>query len=488
MQVGKQGRNSRVSRRKLLSGSGSGTLMMLLAGCEGQVPSGENVSTLSRPVAKVRETKAATSANDLATKRPTAADAASSAVPSKEPTDKELANEAEEESSKEPAGETPDVAESIAEEPVSEEQSSPVQTDGSSDEKLDVADNTPTPGLLAGLRSLEGYGFQAHLYNQNRSLITGLTREAGFNWLKQQIWWKYTEPIEKGGYDWAELDKVVGDVSAANLQLLLSVVQAPGWALGGREHGPPANSIDFKDFMAALANRYYGRIQAYEIWNETNFAREWGVLDGNSYRAYGELLKAGYEGVKGIDPDAIVVFGAPTPTGVVDPNIAMDDAVYLQRVYEAMPEISQYYDAMGAHPPGYNNAPDQSFGTERGQGWNGHNSFYFLRFTDYRSIMEQHGDGDKPIWFTEFGWSTANQAEGYGYGSDNTEEDQARFLLEAFELVRRDYSYVTHMFVWNLNFQMVVGPDDEKYPFGLIRSDGSPRPGYLALKAMAKGL
>jgi hypothetical protein len=346
----------------------------------------------------------------------------------------------------------------------------------------------PTQGLLAELRPLEGYGFQAHLYNQDRALVTRLTREAGFNWLKQQIWWKFTEPVEKGGFDWAELDKVVGDVSAAGLNLLLSIVEAPGWALEGREHGPPANPADFKDFMAALANRYFGRVQAYEIWNETNFAREWGVLDDGSYRAYAELLKAGYEGVKSVDPEATVVFGAPTPTGVADPNIAMDDAVYLEKVYEAMPEIGDYYDAMGAHPPGFNNAPDQPFGAARGEGWNGHNSFYFLRFTDYRRIMEAHGDGDKPMWFTEFGWSTANQAEGYGYGVDNTEEDQAKFLLGAFELIRRDHPYVTHMFVWNLNFQMVVGQEDEKYPFGVVRSDGRPRPGYLVLKAMEEGL
>ena len=385
-----------------------------------------------------------------------------------------------------PDPELPSVA--VQDVPVQESAGEPVRSGDAVPVAPETAAEVPTAGLLAGLRPLEGYGFQAHLYNQDRALIARLTREAGFNWIKQQVWWKFTEPVEKGGYDWAELDKVVGDVSAAGLNLLLSIVQAPEWALEDRDHGPPANPADFKDFMAAVANRYFGRVQAYEIWNETNFAREWGVLDEGAYRAYGELLKAGYEGVKGVDPDATVVFGAPTPTGVADPNIAMDDALYLERVYEAMPEIGNYYDAMGAHPPGYNNAPDQPFGADRGEGWNGHNSFYFLRFTDYRRIMEEHGDGDKPIWFTEFGWSTTNQSEGYGYGKDNTEEDQAKFLLGAFELIRRDYPYVTHMFVWNLNFQMVVGPEDEKYPFGLLRSDGSPRPGFLVLKGMDEGL
>ncbi len=386
-----------------------------------------------------------------------------------------------------PAPESPTGAKPTEAKPTEAKPTEAKLTEASDPKSLEPA-ATATPGLLADLPALEGYGFQAHMYNQDREAITRLTTDAGFNWLKQQIWWKFTEPVEKGGYDWAELDKVVGAVAEAELKLMLSVVQAPGWALGGREHGPPEDPNDFKDFMAALANRYFGRVQAYEIWNETNFAREWGVLDDGAYRAYGELLRAGYEGVKGVDPDATVVFGAPTPTGVADPNIAMDDAVYLERVYAAMPEIGDYYDAMGAHPPGYNNAPDQPFGAERGEGWNGHNSFYFLRFTDYHRIMDENGDGDKPIWFTEFGWSTSNQAEGYGYGKDNTEDDQAKFLLGAYELIRRDYPYVTHMFVWNLNFQMVVGPEDEKYPFGVVRSDGSLRPAYLVLQAMEKGL
>ena len=57
---------------------------------------------------------------------------------------------------------------------------------------------------------------------------------------RYSIWWKFTEPVEKGGYDWAELDKVVGAADAAGLNLMLSVVQAPGWALEDlhRQAGP----------------------------------------------------------------------------------------------------------------------------------------------------------------------------------------------------------------------------------------------------------
>ena len=75
---------------------------------------------------------------------------------------------------------------------------------------------TPDPNDPdAALRRLDGYGFQAHIYNQDRDLIVSRTLDAGFNWLKQQVEWSQTEPIEKGGYDWRELDKIVTATSAA---------------------------------------------------------------------------------------------------------------------------------------------------------------------------------------------------------------------------------------------------------------------------------
>ncbi len=350
------------------------------------------------------------------------------------------------------------------------------------------AEQSPVPD---GLRSLDGYGFQAHLYNQDRPLLVRLTKDAGFDWLKQQVVWLFTEPEQKGAYDWRELDKVVDAVSSAGLKFLISVVGAPSWALGDRDHGPPADPADFRDFLAALSRRYRGNVQAYELWNEANLSREWGYgrLDAGEFV---RLLAAGYEGVKLGDPEAIVVGGALTPAGDVDiPDQriqAIDDVRYLRQMYEyESGVVSDYFDVWGVHPGGFNNAPDQEMGSDRGGGWNGHHSFYFPRFTEHRAVMEEHGDDGKPIWFTEFGWTTENLDPNYGYGKDNSDRDQADFLVRAFELVRSQYAYVTHMFVWNLNFQMVVPPTDEKYPFGVVFSDGSPRPAYTALKTMTKG-
>ena len=350
---------------------------------------------------------------------------------------------------------------------------------------------TPRPEVDDGLRRLDGYGFQAHLYNQDRALIVDRTLAAGFGWLKQQVEWSGTEPIEKGGFDWRELDKVVAAVTSAGIELLLSVVRAPEWALGDRSHGPPADPLDFRDFMQAVAERYRGRVQAYELWNEANLAREWGYgrIDAGEFV---ELMLAGHAGVKAGDPEAVTVGGALTPAGDVDiPDQqvqAIDDVRFLEQIYAYRDGIVRgAFDAWGVHPGGFNNAPTQEIGSERGSGWNGHGSFYFQRYAQHRAIMEANGDAHKPIWLTEMGWSTANADPAYGFGADNSEDDQARFLVDAFRLIRESAPYITHAFVWNLNFQSVVGPQDEKFAFGVLRPDGSPRPAYTALKEMTKG-
>jgi polysaccharide biosynthesis protein PslG len=39
---------------------------------------------------------------------------------------------------------------------------------------------------------------------------------------------------------------------------------------------------------------------------------------------------------------------------------------------------------------------------------------------------------------------------------------------------------------WNLNMQLAVPQTDEKWGFGIVRSDWSPRPAYSALVEMPK--
>jgi hypothetical protein len=186
-----------------------------------------------------------------------------------------------------------------------------------------------------------------------------------------------------------------------------------------------------------------------------------------------------------------VLLGAPSPTGADIPGAVIDDLSYLQQLYAINGgEVIGYFDALSAHPSGFSNPPDCTPATPEcslSGGFNSDDSFFaFTRISEYRDVMVQNGDAGKQIWLTEFGYcSNSLPPPGYEYCRYITEEQQAQFLVQAFNMARQ-LPYVGGMFQWNLNFQMSVPQSDEKWGFGIVRPDYSGRPAYGALLGMPK--
>jgi len=124
---------------------------------------------------------------------------------------------------------------------------------------------------------------------------------------------------------WVELDRLVNDASASGIKILFTVLRSPSWA-NPSPNGPPSNNNDLGDFMAAMAGRYKGKVQAYEVWNEQNLADQW-TGHALSASSYGRPSAHRLSARQGRRPDAVVVSGGLAPTGVNDPNIAIDDRV-----------------------------------------------------------------------------------------------------------------------------------------------------------------
>jgi hypothetical protein len=325
-----------------------------------------------------------------------------------------------------------------------------------------------------------GYGVIADLYYKDRTRILNAIQDVGFTWVKQQAQWKDMEGPQ-GFYAWGELDRIVDAVTARGLKLMVSVVKAPEWATGGG-HGYPDNPEDFGRFMQAMAKHYAGRVAAYELWNEENLIHESGDLDP---RLYFDLLKAGYRGVKAGDPNAIVIMGALTPTGVHDPNLAQEDTVYLEMLYRINNgEIRNYFDVLGSHPYGYNNPPDTMWPDNPSQAreFTTHGQFYYRRVEQQRAVMQEFGESQKQIWVTEWGWCSDFRDGGYNECAQNTYDDQARYIVRALELSREKHPWMGVTFLWNLNFstfqEWYTGPSH----FSILHGDWTPRPAYYALR------
>ena len=120
------------------------------------------------------------------------------------------------------------------------------------------------------------------------------------------------------------------------------------------------------------------------------------------------MLKAGYLGVKAGDPNAVVISGALTPTGVYDRTRPPRTPGYLDQLYQwNNGEIRQYYDVLGIAPlrllePARHHVARQP--QPRQRPFTTHGQFYFRRIEEQRAVMEKHGEGEKQVWLTEFGW------------------------------------------------------------------------------------
>ncbi len=334
------------------------------------------------------------------------------------------------------------------------------------------------------------YGFNVFSWgNESEKDLNAKTidmvKGAGFNWVRLHVYWG---AIQRGPDWWDPLpvDTVVEQYHAAGVNILVSVSNPPDWAKDPNGEHLIANYADWQNFMFFMADRYKGKVQAWEIWNEQNLAS----TVGGTVRVedYANLLQAGYQGVKAADTSALVVFGGLTPTGVNDPSIAIDDVQYLRSFYEYQGgSYAEYFDVMGMHANATNNAPDLMYPDNPGVGdWSQDPSFYYRRVEQLHDVMTEFGD-TRPAWITEFGWTTANQAPGYEYGADVTEQDQADYLVRAFEIAHTDWAdWCEGLFVWNLNFSAVAEPSDEKFPWSVLNPDFSPRPAWDALRAMPK--
>jgi len=334
------------------------------------------------------------------------------------------------------------------------------------------------------------YGIQVDPSGDSNEII-GHLRTLGVKWIKFQLSWKEIEP-QQGAYNWGEWDRLILTYRQAGFNILLSIVKAPNWARPANtdlsQEGPPANPATYARFVGELAQRYRGGVQAIEVWNEQNLAREGGgaPMPPPSYLA---LLSATYQSIKAADPNIVVVSGAPTPAGDV-PGAAIDDINYLSAMYAA--GLKNVSDAIGVHPSGYNcpatadwqTVTDPSAGF-RGPFDNRHHSWCFRGTMEgYRNVMVANGDANKLLWPTEFGWAVANPPPAnYEYAADNTRAEQAQWIGEAFQQAKQ-WGWVGPTFLWNLNFA-VTRPGSEQAAFSILTPEG-PTPAYQVIAGAAK--
>jgi hypothetical protein len=245
---------------------------------------------------------------------------------------------------------------------------------------------------------------------------------------------------------------------------------------------------DFGDFVYALVDRYKGRIQAYEIWNEPNLAREWGNKQPNAAE-YVKMLEVAYKAAKKADPNALILSAGLSPT-TASGAIATPDVEFLKQMYAA--GAKDYFDLLGVHAAGYKAPPEMSPDDIAKDPKYNHGEaelgriYGFRHAEDLRAVMVQSGDANKQVAVLEFGWTSDDRPDSPYAWHAVSEKEKADYLVRAFKFAKERWS------PWIGVMSAIYIPDpnwtknDEQYYWSITNPDGSTRPAYDALRSLLR--
>jgi polysaccharide biosynthesis protein PslG len=291
--------------------------------------------------------------------------------------------------------------------------------------------------------------------------------------VRVDVGWSTLEPSAKGQYDQAylaKIDNVVAQANARGIELLFTFWTTPCWASSapadvkqscagawwerGVDRYAPTNAQDYADALAFVVRRYGAQVPNWEIWNEPNLPE---AMKGPTPLAdYARIVKAAYPAAKAA--------GARTVIAGVLANADYDSTETLYRDYG----LKGYFDAWSVHPYSGDRAPTDSSDPKEES---------FVRGVPaVHDVMVKYGD-PKPLWLTEFGWSTCDgHRDGPSWDRCVDQHTQAIYLADAYNQMR-EWSYVPVGIWYELKN---MGPDatNRLQNYGLLRDDQLPKPSY----------
>ncbi len=272
---------------------------------------------------------------------------------------------------------------------------------------------------------------------------------AGVNWIRDRMRWGSMETARDKYAEDTTYDSAATVQARQGLKTLQVFHDTPGWAtdkdLDGERPGGrfPRDLRVLFDFCKTMAQRYHGRVLAWEPWNEANIP----VFGGHTIDEMCSLQKAAYLGFKAGDPNVIVCWNVYAGSGT---------PLHSRGVIEN--EVWPYFETCNIHSY---DPPEQ----------------YAEKFAPAREAA-----CGRPIWITECG--VGLHAKTDAPWSELTPEDewkQATFIAK---------SYASSLYAGtSRHFFFILGNYRERdIQFGVLRQDQTPRPGYVALAAVGRFL
>jgi hypothetical protein len=306
-------------------------------------------------------------------------------------------------------------------------------------------------------------------------------QSAGIGVIRQTLDWAGAE-ISPNDYDFTTFDNFVAGAAAHNIRVLPVLFDPPPFRSSKpkkhAKHGTyfPTSNADFAAFAATVAQRYgpdgyfwpshptLTRLPftAYQIWNEPNLAAY--SPPKPSASKYVAMLKAVGPAIKAVDPQAQIVTAGLPDSRLSKPNLYK----FIKQMYQAGAKGS--FDTLGINPY----APTSKS--------------LIAKLRKIRGIMNSFGDTSSSMWVTEMGWSDIGPKSPFRVGA----KGQAKLITQSVKALSAAAASLNlkgfFYFAWRDGKPYAGHSDFWGLHTGLLRKNGSRKPGFAALKKAVAAL
>jgi hypothetical protein len=313
----------------------------------------------------------------------------------------------------------------------------------------------------SGLPETLEFGVGARLDPDGPHLLPAINVAAGIgmDWIAINFEWERMWKNPEELPDLTDINQLVSAARQANLNVMISILNAPGWASG--QNGPDPDKT--ADLVTYLGSQYPENLLAIELFPYANTVTGWGASPNPS--AYLSLLIKSQAALKAAGLEIVLVAGGLTPLGPEHSNSDMDDLVFLEGIYKNggasyLPIISLRLENITGEPMYFPTDVETRF---------------LRRYEEVRRVMLQHQHQKGLIWITGFSWpKIAIQPSDVIYLKS---EEQTAWLNKAYRLMRAQL-YIGAIFFTQLNPS--AGGSNSLQP-SLVLTDGSLHPACESL-------
>lgn len=269
--------------------------------------------------------------------------------------------------------------------------------------------------------------------------VASLCALAGMNRVRDRLTWEQMEPKRGQFAGHNQYDDSAEIQSKAGLQILQVSHISASWANPHVTHFPP-DLRDIHDFYREMAKRWKNEIVSFEPWNEADIK----MFGGHTGSEMASLQKAAYLGLKAGNSNVIAclnVFAIRRVATLSDFNNN-----------EAWP----YFDTFNLH----HYEPLKN---------------YPALYADFRAVS-----AGKPMWVSECSvhvkWS----------GDENRKELSEEDARLQSERLTKTYALAIYQGAAAVFYFMLPSYTERQLQYGILRSDLTPRPGYVAAAAVGR--